>query len=105
MVVNVLQERAFTVIPFGQGYASMSGPTKALMELTLRRRCRHGGNPIARWCIDNVVAKEDPAGNIKLDRGASTEKIDGAITLVMAIDRATRHGLSVYEERGVRELA
>ena len=104
MVVNELQERAFTVIPFGQGFASMSGPTKTLQELTLRRRIRHGGNPVSRWCMDNVVSKEDAAGNIKLDRGASTEKIDGIIALVMGLDRATRHGLSVYETDEVKEL-
>ena len=46
----------------------------------------------------------DPAGNIKPDKEKSTEKIDGAVAAVMALDRAIRHGGSsgsVYDDRGI----
>jgi phage terminase large subunit-like protein len=48
--------------------------------------------------------RTDPAGNIKPDKEKSSEKIDGAVALIMALDRATRGGgyvKSVYAERGL----
>ena len=53
--------------------------------------------------MDNVYVKTDPAGNIKMDKEKSTEKIDGAIAMVMALDRALRNKNteSVYNERGI----
>jgi phage terminase large subunit-like protein len=99
-----LDEEGLTVVPFGQGYSSMSGPTKELLRLILDGSLRHGGNPVLRWMADNMVVRSDPAGNIKPDKERSSEKIDGIVALVMALDRAIRNGAdttSVYEERGV----
>lgn len=86
-----LEDRGATVVPFGQGFASMSAPTKELMTLTLQRRIRHGGNPVLRWMASNAAASRDAAGNIKLDKKKSSEKIDGMVALVMALDRALRN--------------
>ena len=51
------------------------------------------------------IIRTDPAGNIKPDKEKSTEKIDGAVATVMALDRAIRCGndtsASVYDERGI----
>ena len=44
--------------------------------------------------MDNVFVRQDPAGNIKMDKEKSTEKIDGAVATVMALDRATRNAVS-----------
>lgn len=98
-----LEDEGFTVVPMGQGFASMSPPTKELMNLVLAKRLQHGGNPVLRWMADNMVVKEDPAGNLKPDKGKSTQRIDGMVALIMALDRAVRHGdtKSVYEERGI----
>ncbi|MGF7429594.1 terminase large subunit [Thermoanaerobacterium thermosaccharolyticum] len=97
----------FTMVPIRQGFASLSSPTKELMNLVLSKKIKHGGNPVLRWMADNMVVKQDPAGNIKPDKSKSTEKIDGIVALIMAIDRATRHKedkKSVYEERGIITL-
>jgi phage terminase large subunit-like protein len=100
-----LEGMGFTVVPFGQGYKDMSPPTKRLMELVLEGKVAHGGNIVLRWMIDNVIVKKDPAGNIKMDKEKSNEKIDGAVATVMALDRAIRCGEtkedSVYDERGI----
>jgi phage terminase large subunit-like protein len=94
-----MEERGQMVIPFGQGFASMSPPTKELMTLTLSKRLRHGGNPVLRWMAGNMVVRQDPAGNLKPDKSKSTEKIDGMVALIMALDRAQRHeGASAYED-------
>lgn len=103
-LVQNLDDYGITMIPFGQGFSSMSTPTKELMRLTLGEEIAHGGNPVLRWMMDNVYTRQDPAGNIKMDKEKSTEKIDGAVALVMALDRALRNGASqesVYDSRGI----
>jgi len=104
-MVQNLENMGFTVIPFGQGFASMSPPTKELMKLTLEERIAHGGHPVLRWMMDNIYIRTDPAGNIKADKEKSTEKIDGAVATIMALDRAIRCGndnsASVYDDRGI----
>ena len=100
-----LENMGFTVVPMGQGFASMSPPTKELMKLTLEKKIAHGGHPVLRWNMDNILIRTDPAGNIKADKAKSTEKIDGAIAMIMALDRAIRCGNdtsgSVYDTRGL----
>ena len=100
-----LENMGFNVVPMGQGFASMSPPTKELMKLTLEKRIAHGGHPVLRWNMDNIFIRTDPAGNIKADKSKSTEKIDGAIAMIMALDRAIRCGNdtseSVYDSRGL----
>ena len=41
--------------------------------------------------MDNIHVRTDPAGNIKPDKEKSTEKIDGAVAMIMALDRAIRN--------------
>lgn len=98
-----LEAAGFTMVGFGQGFASMSAPTKELLRLVLDRKIAHGGHPVLRWMADNVVVRQDPAGNVKPDKQKSREKIDGIVALIMALDRAIRHRgqKSVYEERGI----
>ncbi len=95
-----LVDDGIKVVQIGQGYASMSAPTKELEKLVLSKKLRHGGNPVLRWMADNVMVTQDAAGNLKPDRAKSTEKIDGIVALIMAIDRATRseNAPSKYEE-------
>ena len=104
-MVQNLEGMGFTVVPMGQGFASMSPPTKELMKLTLEKKLAHGGHPVLRWNMDNIFIRTDPAGNIKADKAKSTEKIDGAIVCIMALDRAIRCGNdtseSVYDTRGL----
>ncbi len=104
-MVQNLEGMGFTVVPFGQGFKDMSPPTKELMKLTLEQKIAHGGHPVLRWNMDNIFIRTDPAGNIKADKEKSTEKIDGAIATIMALDRAIRCGNdtseSVYDSRGI----
>lgn len=103
-MVQNLEGMGFTVVPFGQGYKDMSPPSKELMKLTLEEKIAHGGNPVLRWMMDNIFIKQDPAGNIKPDKEKSIEKIDGAVALIMALDRSIRNqggSGSVYDERGI----
>jgi phage terminase large subunit-like protein len=104
-MVQNLEGLGFIVVPFGQGFKDMSPPSKELMKLTLEKKLAHGGHPVLRWMIDNIFIRQDPAGNIKPDKEKSTEKIDGTVATVMALDRAIRNcgkgSASVYDERGI----
>ena len=104
-MVQNLEGMGFTVVPVGQGFKDMSPPTKELMKLTLEEKLAHGGQPVLRWMMDNIYIRTDPAGNIKPDKEKSTEKIDGAVATIMALDRAIRCGNdtseSVYDTRGL----
>ena len=97
-------EYGFTMIQFGQGFSSMSAPTKEFEKLVLEKRIAHNGHEVLRWNIDNIVVRRDPSGNIKIDKAKSTEKVDGAVALVMALSRALLGGAgqaSVYDDRGL----
>lgn len=103
-MVQNLEGLGFTVVPFGQGFKDMSPPSKELMKLTLEKKLAHGGHPVLRWMMDNIFIRQDPAGNIKPDKEKSTEKIDGAVAVIMALDRAIRNGGSggsIYDNRGI----
>lgn len=102
-----LEAIGFIVVPFGQGFRDMSPPTKELMKLTLEQKIAHGGQPVLRWMMDNIYIRTDPAGNIKPDKEKSTEKIDGAVATIMALDRALRNAnqeQSIYNNRGILVL-
>jgi phage terminase large subunit-like protein len=102
-IVRDLEDDGFTMVECGQGYASMNAPTKRLMELVLNEQLAHGGNPVLRWMASNAMASIDPAGNIKLDKAKSREKIDGMVAICMALYRAMLVGVaksSIYETRG-----
>ncbi len=95
-----LEGLGLTVVPFGQGYQSMSPPTKEFYKLLMEGRIIHGGNPIMRWMAGNVVVDRDPAENIKPTKAKSPEKIDGIVAAIMALDRCIRHEEhgSVYDD-------
>lgn len=103
-----MEKMGMTTVQIGQGYQSMSAPMKEMEKLIMSRGLRHGNNPVLTWNIHNLVATRDPAGNMKPDKRRSREKIDGAVAMIMGIDRATRHDpealASVYDERGIRSL-
>jgi phage terminase large subunit-like protein len=103
-LVTELVDDGFNMIPIGQGFASMSAPTGELMRFTLAKKLRHGGNPVLRWMANNMMVRQDPAGNLKPDKEKSMQKIDGIVALIMGLDRAIRNMRSVYEDRGILSL-
>ncbi|HEM3528194.1 TPA: terminase large subunit [Streptococcus suis] len=103
-MVQNLEGMGLTMVPFGQGYKDMSPPSKELYKLMMEGKIQHGGHPVLKWMGQNVVMRQDPAGNIKPDKEKSVEKIDGIVALIMGLDRCIRHQTdegSVYDERGI----
>lgn len=79
------------VKPFGQGFVSMSAPSKLLETLIIGKKLRHAGNPVLTWQMSNVEIKVDDAGNIKPSKknASSTGRIDAAVSLIMALGIAS----------------
>ena len=106
-ITGQLADDGHAMVLFGQGFVSMSEPSKELERLVLSARLRHGGNPVLRWMASNVCVEMDAAGNIKPSKRRSSEKIDGVVATVMALGRATVAKppfRSVYEDRGILVL-
>jgi phage terminase large subunit-like protein len=115
-LVNNLTTDGAPMITMGQGFASMSAPTKDLQRLIrigakldeagapVKPLIRHGGNPLMRWMVDNFAAAMDPAGNVKPDKANAGDKIDGVVALIMAMSRALaakeQEFKSAYEDSG-----
>lgn len=97
------EEDGFKMVEFRQGYASMNEPSKHLEALVINGKLRHGGHPILRWMASNATARIDPAGNVKIDKQRSTEKVDGLVALAMALGRAMVRAemRSAYTDRGL----
>lgn len=97
-----LIDEGINLFGMGQGFLSMAAPVREFERRLLLKKLRHGGNPVLRWMADNVAVRTDPADNKKPDKAASQGKIDGIVSLLMALDRAMRQGApkrSVYDER------
>ena len=110
-----LSEQGANVTWIGQGYRSLSAPSKRLEELVLSGKLIHGDHPILRAQAAQVMIETDPAGNIKPSKRASgskanSERIDGIVALVMGLGRCMDSGESktsvddVYTDRGLRWL-
>lgn len=84
-VSTELQENGAEMEGFGQGYKSMSQPTKDFEKLARSGKILHDSNPVMRWMMGNVALKFDPAGNIKIDKDKSSEKVDGPVAAVMSL--------------------
>lgn len=86
---DLVSERA-PMVKVRQGFMTMSPVLKEIQRLTLQGTpeapaLRHGGNPVARWCVDNLAVAMDPAGNVKPDKKSSGDKIDGVSALATAM--------------------
>lgn len=92
------------LVGFGQGFASMAGPSRELERRIVGRELLHDGNPVLRWMVSNVTVEMDPAGNLKPSKAKSTERIDGVVAACMAIGRwqqAEAAPVDPYASRGL----
>lgn len=105
LVIDLI-EKGVKMEPFGQGYASMSQPTRQLEKLAVDGKFNHAGNPVMRWMCSNVAVRNDPAGNIKMDKEKSQNKIDGMVALAMALGMQmnAKDTEFIYNKREMRVL-
>jgi len=109
LIRRLTDDEVVELIQFGQGYASMSAPTKQIEVLALQGKINHSSNEVLNWMISNVALKKDPSDNWKIDKYKSSEKVDGAVALAMAIgismiDKKDEDKTSIYESRGLLDI-
>ncbi len=81
-----LQGDGLQMEQYRQGYGSLSAPSKQFENWVVSGKVLHGGHPVLAWQAGNVAIQTDSAaGNIKPSKARSTERIDGIVSLVMAI--------------------
>ena len=80
-----LQGDGFEIVEFRQGFGSMSSPAKFLETLVLSGKLRHANHPVLSWMASSVAIEMNHAGDIKLSKSKSTERIDGMVALVEAV--------------------
>lgn len=99
-----LESEGVPVMEVRQGFKTMSPACKELERLIIGRKLRHNNNPVLTWAMDNLVVAQDPAGNIKPAKDKSTERIDPAVAVIIAISTMLQSEApeeSAYESRGV----
>lgn len=99
-----LESEGVPVMEVRQGFKTMSPACKELERLIIGRKLRHNNNPVLTWAMDNLVVEQDPAGNIKPAKDKSTERIDPAVAVIIAISAMLQSEApeeSAYESRGV----
>ncbi len=100
---NNAMNEGFECVEIRQGYRTMSEPTKEVEKLVLNKKLITFGNPILKRAFSNAVAKLDPAGNVKLDKSKSTQRIDPVISGIIAhtrgmLDAALHFDINKYAE-------
>jgi phage terminase large subunit-like protein len=100
------QNDRIEMVEYRMNTANLSEATKNFDALIRQGKIVHNGSPLIRWCLGNVVAKEDAAGNVFPKKSHEKLKIDPIISFIMAIAAWTQEDTSpsVYETRGVRFL-
>lgn len=90
-VAQELQEAGLPIVPLGMGYLSLAAPSAEFERKILNGQIHHGGNPISRWMLTQTMAAQDTIGNKKPAKRDGNSKIDGVVTLIMALERLIRH--------------
>ena len=92
--------------PFNQTTSSYTGPIKYFERMIFNKRLKHFNHPVWVWNVLNVVLIMDTNNNYKFDKKKSKEKIDGAVSAVMACAAyiSINEDEKAYETRGLRIL-
>lgn len=87
-VMKHLEDDGFPVAEFPQNLATYARPVIDFEDMMFSRRLAHGGNPLLRWAVGNVVLDSDASGNRRPTKKRSKDRIDPAAASIMAVGRA-----------------
>jgi phage terminase large subunit-like protein len=94
------------MVKVGMNTANFSEPMKKLDGAIRKGLVRHNGSPLLRWCLGNVVAKEDHNSNVFPRKSHEKLKIDPIVAILMAMAGwvADSSEPSIYETTGIRTI-
>lgn len=78
------------MVAYGQGYKDMAPAVDELERKLVEAELAHDGNPVLTWCAANAVTTSDPAGNRKIAKDRAIGRVDGIVTLAMAVGQAAK---------------
>jgi phage terminase large subunit-like protein len=87
MLITELMAEGVPVVEMRPTVLNFSEPMKSLDALIRAKRIKHNSDPVQTWMISNVVAKEDAKENVYPRKERAENKIDGVISLLMALGR------------------
>lgn len=90
-VTNDLQDHIDKFVEIPQNTTGMYPGSKLLERLVYDKKLMHAGNPVLRYCAQNVSLLMDSNGNFRPDKKKSTARIDCIVATVMALSRAVLH--------------
>jgi phage terminase large subunit-like protein len=101
-----LTKKKINMVEFKMSLGNLSEATKMLDALIRDGKVRHNGGELMRWCLGNVVVREDANSNIFPRKSHEKLKIDIIIAAIMAIaswiqEEEITKG-KAYEGRGIR---
>lgn len=95
-----LEKEGLPVVEFPQTVATFARPVVDFETAMFERKLVHGGNPLLRWAVSNVVMYRDSSDNRKPVKKQSADRIDPAVASIIAVGRAMQgaSGRSSYED-------
>lgn len=99
-------ESKIDMVKVAMNTSNLSEPMKKLDALIREGKVEHNGSPLLRWCLSNVVSKEDHNGNVFPRKNHEDNKIDPIVAILLALCGFIQDddGDSVYETRGLLSL-
>lgn len=88
MLVTELMNEGVPVVEMRPTVLNFSEPMKHLDALIRSGQIQHNNDPVLTWMISNVVAKEDAKDNVYPRKERGENKIDGVVSLIMALGRS-----------------
>ncbi|MEP7457064.1 terminase TerL endonuclease subunit [Phyllobacterium sp. SB3] len=101
-----LEDKGLPVVEFPQNVATYAKPVNDFEDAMFNRRLMHGGNPLLRWAVGNVVLYSDASENRRPLKDKSVDRIDPACVSIMSVGRAMagNTGRSSYDSASDDDL-
>lgn len=110
-VIQEIEKRTgvWEIDAYNQTYQRISPGMTELMALVVEERFRSHGNPVARWCFENVEVMKAPFNPdlirpVKPERDKSGKRIDGVPSAAMACAAWRRDPLPEQAEKPRRRI-
>lgn len=105
-IMESLDRDGLPVVEFPQTIGTYTPAINAFERAMFERRLEHGGNPLLRWAVSNVVLYSDASGNRRPDKKRAPDRIDPAAAAIMAAGRALAGNTkrSAYDTLDVDDL-
>ena len=112
LIAKQINDSGLEAVEVAKNTKNFSPPMKELVAAIASGRFHHDGNPILSWMVGNVISKPDANNNDYPRKQKNIFKIDGAVCLLMGINRIltlignpAEDDLSSHiEKHGVRRL-